>query len=75
MSFGTGFNYSSTGGDTETPEAPPLDLYYSQASLFGDRWFETEWEVNPDSSGNSAGETIRRLDWLAIDGWTQFYLG
>jgi hypothetical protein len=65
VSYGTSTNPKK---DPETGEqdAPyPLDLYYSFSTDRGENYVEVAWDVNPDSDGNYAGETIYRWDYLA----------
>jgi hypothetical protein len=47
------------------PAAVPMDLWYSFSYDKGDSFVDIAWEVNPDSSGNYAGETVYRWDYLA----------
>lgn len=67
VSYGTATNPSSIRGDSdEEPEFPaPLDLYYSFSQDRGESYVEVAWDVNPDSDGNFAGETVYRWDYLA----------
>ena len=60
--------HPSTGKDPvtgEQEEPHPLDLYYSFSQDKGETFVEVAWDVNPDSSGNFAGETVYRWDFLA----------
>ena len=66
VSYGT-----ATNPDTVNPEegaeteAAPMDLYYSFTLDRGETYVEVAWEVNPDSDGTYAGETVYRWDFLA----------
>ena len=42
-----------------------MDLYYSFTQDKGEIYVEVAWDVNPDSDGNFAGETVYRWDFLA----------
>jgi hypothetical protein len=46
-------------------EPAPMDLYYSFSLDLGETHELIAWEVNPDSSGNYAGQTVYRWDFLA----------
>ena len=67
VSYGTSTNPPIVHGDSdEEQEYPaPLDLYYSFSQDRGESYVEVAWDVNPDSSGNWAGETVYRWDFLA----------
>lgn len=67
VSYGTATNPPVLHGDTEeVQEFPaPLDLYYSFSQDKGENFVEVAWDVNPDSDGNFAGETVYRWDFLA----------
>jgi hypothetical protein len=67
VSYGTATNPPTVHGDSdEVQEYPaPLDLYYSFSQDRGESFVEVEWDVNPDSDGNYAGETVSRWDYLA----------
>lgn len=67
VSYGTSTNPPIVHGDSEEEqEYPvPLDLYYSFSQDRGESYVEVAWDVNPDSDGNFAGETIYRWDFLA----------
>ena len=64
VAWGTGDNLKSTAGTTVTPEAPPLDIYYTRSSNYGDTYWMVPWEVNGESS-DFAGETVWLYAWLA----------
>ncbi len=65
VSYGTSTN-PKKDPETGEQEAPyPLDLYYSFSQDRGESYVEVAWEVNPDSAGNLAGETVYRWDFLA----------
>jgi len=67
VSYGTATNPPVVHGDSdEVQEFPaPLDLYYSFTQDKGESYVEVAWDVNPDSDGNFAGETVYRWDFLA----------
>ena len=67
VSYGTSTNPPVVHGDSdEVQEYPaPLDLYYSFSQDKGESFVEVAWDVNPDSDGNFAGETVYRWDFLA----------
>jgi hypothetical protein len=46
-------------------EPAPMDLYYSYSLDKGETHEEIAWDVNPDSLGNYAGQTVYRWDFLA----------
>jgi hypothetical protein len=65
VSYGTSTN-PKKDPETGEQEAPyPLDLYYSFSQDRGENYVEVEWQVNPDSEGNYAGEVVERWDFLA----------
>jgi hypothetical protein len=65
VSYGTSTN-PKKDPETGEQEAPaPEDLYYSFSQDRGETFVEVAWDVNPDSDGNFAGETIYRWDYLA----------
>jgi hypothetical protein len=65
VSYGTSTNPKKdpVTGEQEAPH--PLDLYYSFSLDKGESYVEVAWDVNPDSEGNWAGETVYRWDYLA----------
>ncbi len=69
VSYGTATNpdkhIPADDDDEEETEAVPMDLYYSFTTDLGESYVEVAWEVNPDSDGNYAGETVYRWDFLA----------
>lgn len=67
VAWGTGDNATSTGGTTITPEATPLDLYYTRSSDWGDTYLMVPWNVNPQGSSSNwdQGEFVYRYDFLA----------
>jgi hypothetical protein len=66
LAWGTGDNVKSTGGMTITPEATPLDVFYSRTTDFGDTFYKVAWNVNPqgNSSNWEQGELVWRYDFL-----------
>lgn len=66
VSYGTATNPDQINPEegAET-EAAPMDLYYSFTMDRGETYVEVAWDVNPDSDGNYAGETVYRWDFLA----------
>lgn len=67
VAWGTGDNLKSSGGDAVTPEAPPLDLYYTRSADHGDTYYEVPWNVNPQGNSDQwdQGELVWRYDFLA----------
>ncbi|MGM0384481.1 MAG: choice-of-anchor O protein [Actinomycetota bacterium] len=69
VSYGTATNPGQIVGHPDEPveieEAAPLDLFYSFSQDLGETHVDVEWNVNPDSEGNYAGETVTRWDYLA----------
>jgi len=67
VSYGTSTNPPIVHGDSEEEQEypAPLDLYYSFSQDRGESYMEVAWDVNPDSDGNWAGETVYRWDFLA----------
>ena len=67
VSYGTSTNPPQVHGDSEEEEvfAAPMDLFYSFSQDRGESYVEIAWDVNPDSEGNFAGETVYRWDYLA----------
>ena len=67
VSYGTSTDPGIVHGDSDKVQEflAPLDLYYSFSQDQGESYVEVEWEVNPDSDGNYAGETVWRWDYLA----------
>jgi len=58
--------YIAYGTSTNLPdvEKAPEDLFLSFSQDQGTHFFEDEWVVNPDSSGNHAGETVK--GWIRL---------
>jgi hypothetical protein len=69
VTFGTATNVPKPHGNYDEEEelehATPVDLYYTFTRDRGQTYFKRLWEVNPDSSGNYAGQTVERYDYLA----------
>lgn len=67
LSYGTATNPEQAVGDSdeEAEEAAPMDLYYSFSLDLGETYVDVAWDVNPESDGNYAGETVYRWDFLA----------
>jgi hypothetical protein len=65
VSYGTSTNPKKDPVTGEQEEPHPLDLYYSFSTDRGESYVEVAWDVNPDSEGNFAGETVYRWDFLA----------
>jgi len=69
VSYGTATNekkvFDEEIGKWVKPEAAPMDLFYSFSLDLGETHVEIAWDVNPDSEGNYAGETVYRWDYLA----------
>ena len=71
LSYGTANNIPSEFDDDEGEYATPLDIFYSFTINLGESYVERAWNVNPDSLGNYAGETVYRWDSLAIGDYQQ----
>jgi len=71
VSFGTANNIPTEFDDDEGEYATPMDLFYSFTTNLGESYVEVAWNVNPDSLGNYAGETVYRWDSLAIGDYQQ----
>ena len=69
VSYGTATNekkvFDEEIGKWVKPEAAPMDLFYSFSLDLGETHELVEWNVNPDSQGNYAGETVLRWDYMA----------
>lgn len=65
LSYGTSTNPKKDPITGEQEEPYPLDLYYSFSMNRGESLIEVAWDVNPESDGNYAGQTIYRWDYLA----------
>lgn len=65
LSYGTANNVPTAIDDDEGEYAIPMDLSYSFTTDLGESYVEVAWDVNPDSDGNYAGETVLRWDFLA----------
>jgi hypothetical protein len=65
VSYGTSTNPKKdpVTGEQEAPH--PLDLFYSFSMDRGENYVLVEWDVNPDSDGNYAGQTVERWDYIA----------
>ncbi|MEW6286163.1 MAG: choice-of-anchor O protein [Chloroflexota bacterium] len=66
LSYGTANNVPTDLEDEDGEYATPMDLFYSFTTNLGESYVETAWEVNPDSTGNHAGEIVYRWASLAI---------
>ena len=65
VAWGSGDNLKSTGGTTETPEAPPEDVYYTRTQDYGDHYLRIPWVIGGENSNQGVGETVYRFDYLA----------
>jgi hypothetical protein len=66
LSFGTEINVPKGDYEEDDGEASqPADLYYTFTQDRGQTFFKRLWEVNPDSDGTYAGQTVERYDFLA----------
>lgn len=69
VSYGTATNPPKPVGNYDDEDelelSTPMDLYYSFTTDLGESYVEVAWDVNPDSDGNYAGETVYRWDFLA----------
>jgi hypothetical protein len=71
LSYGTANNVPTELEDDDGEYATPMDLFYSFTINRGESYVDVAWEVNPDSDGNYAGETVYRWDSLAIGDYQQ----
>jgi hypothetical protein len=67
VSYGTSTNPGQLNGDSDEEQEFPvsLELHYSLSIDQGETYESVEWDVNPVSSGNYAGEIMPRWDYLA----------
>ncbi len=65
VSYGTSTNPKKDPVTGEQEEPHPLDLFYSFSMDKGENYVEVAWDVNPDSDGNFADETVYRWDYMA----------
>ena len=61
VAYGTSTNPKKDSNE----DAVPQDLYYSFTQDKGESYVEVAWDVNPESDGNYAGDTVYRWDYLA----------
>lgn len=71
LSYGTANNIPTELDDDDGEYATPMDLFYSFTLNRGESYVEVAWNVNHDSLGNYAGETVYRWDSLAIGDYQQ----
>ena len=71
LSFGTANNVPTELGDDEGEYATPQDIFYSFTTNKGESYAEEAWNINPDSDGNNAGETVYRWASLALGDYQQ----
>lgn len=65
VAYGTSTNPKKDPVTREQEAPSPQDLYWSVSVDRGETYYLKAWEVNPDSDGNYAGETVTRWDYLA----------
>lgn len=69
LSWGTETNIPRDHGDTLEEEGDyeviEGDLFYTFSQDRGQTYYRESWEVNPDSEGPNAGETVERWAYLA----------
>ncbi|OHB34112.1 MAG: hypothetical protein A2X84_05830 [Desulfuromonadaceae bacterium GWC2_58_13] len=65
LAYGTASNPKKDPVTGEQEDGAPLDLFYTFTQNQGESFVLDEWEVNPDSDGNYAGETVTRWGYLA----------
>ena len=65
VAYGTSTNPKKDPITGEQEEPVPQDLFWSVSVDRGETYYLKEWDVNPDSDGNYAGETIYRWDFMA----------
>lgn len=71
VAWGTSTNPKKDPETGEQEEPMPQDLFYSFSRDKGESYYVQEWEINPDSDGNFAGETVERTPWMAKDSQEQ----
>jgi len=65
VAYGTSTNPKKDPITGLQESAVPQDLYYSFTQDKGESYYLKEWDVNPESDGTLAGETVYRWDYLA----------
>lgn len=65
VAWGTSTNPKKDPVTGEQEEPVPQDLFWSVSNDKGKNYYLQEWEVNPDSSSELAGETVYRTPWMA----------
>ena len=65
LAYGTSTNPKKDPLTGEQEDAVPRDLFYTFTQDKGETYVFDTWEVNPDSDGNYAGETVTRWGYLA----------
>lgn len=65
VAWGTSTNPKKDPETGEQEEPVPMDLYWTVSQDKGESYYVEGWEVNPDSSGEFAGETVYRTPWFA----------
>ena len=65
VSYGTSTNPKKDPVTGEQDMPAPADLFYSFSQDKGETTVLVEWDVNPDSDGNWAGEIVERWDFMA----------
>jgi len=65
VAWGTSTNPKKDPETGEQEEPVPMDLYWTFSRDKGESYHEDNWVVNPDSSGENAGETRNGYGWIA----------
>ena len=65
VAWGTSTNPKKDPETGEQEEPVPMDLYWTFSQDKGESYHEDEWVVNPDSSGEYAGEILTGYGWIA----------
>ncbi|SHJ28958.1 hypothetical protein SAMN02745165_01994 [Malonomonas rubra DSM 5091] len=65
VAYGTSTNPIKDPITGEQEEPAPQDLWWSVSVDMGETYYLREWEVNPDSDGGLADETVYRWDYMA----------
>jgi hypothetical protein len=65
LAYGTSTNPKKDPVTGEQADAVPQDLFYTFTQDQGETFVLDEWEVNPDSDGTYAGQTVTRWGYLA----------
>jgi hypothetical protein len=65
LAYGTASNPKKDPVTGEQEDGAPMDLFYTFTQDKGENFTLDTWEINPESDGNYAGETVNRWGYLA----------